>query len=64
MNSIIVRLKEDIANREKGFDTISNVEIQNISATHKQNVKEINEVIARLRKNTIILSCDVNKKLR
>ena len=50
MNSIIARLKEDIANREKGFDTVSTVEIKRTPTTHKQNVKEINEVITRLKK--------------
>ena len=35
MNSIIARLKEDIANREKGFDTVSTFEIQNTPAVHK-----------------------------
>ncbi len=52
MNEIIARLKKDITNRNNNLETTATIE--NTPETHKQRVLEINEVIARLKKNTIV----------
>ena len=50
MNEIIARLKKDIENRGNSIETTATIE--NTPETHKQRVREINEVIARLKENT------------